>query len=86
MTGGEGEELDPEHIAPFVCYLACDFAANINGQIFLVYGDTVSLMSQPRPQNAIYNPGGHWSMDELAPLARDYLTKDIANPAPAAGQ
>jgi len=84
LTGGEGEELDPEHIAPFVCYLACDFAANINGQIFLVYGDTVSLMSQPRPQNAIYNPGGHWSMDELAPLARDYLTKDIANPAPAA--
>ncbi len=82
--GNELEQLDPDHIAPFVCYLASDYAANVNGQIFLVYGDTVSLMSQPRPLQAIYTPDGHWSMDELAPLARDVLTKGIYNPAPAA--
>ena len=82
--GNELEPLDPDHIAPFVCYLASDYAANVNGQIFLVYGDTVSLMSQPRPLQAIYTPEGHWSMDELAPLARDVLTKGIYNPAPAA--
>ena len=82
--GNELEQLDPDHIAPFVCYLASDYAANVNGQIFLVYGDTVSLMSQPRPLQAIYTPEGHWSMDELAPLARDVLTKGIYNPAPAA--
>ena len=82
--GNELEQLDPDHIAPFVCYLASDYADNVNGQIFLVYGDTVSLMSQPRPLQAIYTPEGHWSMDELAPLARDILTKDIYNPAPAA--
>ena len=82
--GNELEQLDPDHIAPFVCYLATDYAANVNGQIFLVYGDTVSLMSQPRPLQAIYTPEGHWSMDELAPLARDVLTKGIYNPAPAA--
>ena len=82
--GNELEQLDPDHIAPFVCYLASDYAANVNGQIFLVYGDTVALMSQPRPLQAIYTPEGHWSMDELAPLARDVLTKGIYNPAPAA--
>ena len=80
----ESQHLDPEGIAPFVCYLASDFAGNVNGQTFLVWGDTVSLMSQPRPIQAIYNPGGHWNMDDLAPLARNYLTKDIYNPAPAA--
>ena len=41
-------------------------------------------MSQPRPQQAIYNPDGHWSLDQLAPLAREMLTKNIDNPAPSA--
>ncbi len=77
-------ELDPTHIAPFVCYLASDYAANVNGQTFLVYGDTVSLMSQPRPECSIYEPSGRWELDTLAPLARDALTQGIINPAPPA--
>ena len=71
--------LDPEGIAPFVCFLASDYAANVNGQTFLVYGNTVSLMSQPRPEKSIYTPSGHWTMDELSREARDYLTKEIYN-------
>ncbi len=82
-----GEEnpgnMDPDHIAPFVCYLATDFADNINGQTFLVYGDTISLVSQPRPQKSIYEPSGHWDLEKLSPMARDVLTKNIYNPAPA---
>ena len=77
-------ELDPTHIAPFICYLASDYAYNVNGQTFLVYGDTVSLMSQPRPERSIYEPSGHWDMETLAPLARDVLTRGIVNPAPPA--
>jgi len=82
--GNELDQLDPDGIAPFVCYLATDYASNVNGQTFLVYGDTVSLMSQPRPTESIYTSSGHWDMDELSELARNYLTKDIYNPAPAA--
>ena len=82
--GNEVQHLDPDGIAPFVCYLATDFAGNVNGQTFLVYGDTVSLMSQPRPMQAIYCSDGHWDMDDLSSQARNYLTKDIYNPAPAA--
>jgi hypothetical protein len=48
-----------------------------------VYGNTVSLMSQPRPENSIFTPQRHWSMEELSPQARDYLTRGIYNPAPA---
>ena len=80
---GDLENLDPDGIAPFVCYLASDYAANVNGQTFLVYGNTVSLMSQPRPINSIFTPNGHWSMEELAPQARNVLTRGIENPAPA---
>ena len=77
-------ELDPTHIAPFICYLASDYAYNVNGQTFLVYGDTISLMSQPRPERSIYEPSGHWDMETLPPLARDVLTRGIVNPAPPA--
>ena len=79
-------DLDPDAIAPFVCFLASDYAARVNGQTFLVYGSQVSLMSQPRPMNSIFTPSGHWTMDELAPLARDVLTQGVVNPAPAATQ
>ena len=34
------QEMEPDHIAPFVCFLASDYAENINAQTFLVYGDT----------------------------------------------
>ena len=79
-------DLDPDHIAPFISYLASDFADTVNGQTFLVYGDTISLMSQPRPQRSIYEPSGHWDLEALSPIARDVLTKDIPNPAPPASQ
>ena len=75
------ESVDPDDIAPFVVYLASDYAANINGQTFLVYSGDVSVVSQPRPMRTIYNEG-QWPLDRLAPLAREYLTKDIPNPAP----
>ena len=79
----EGDlENDPEDVAPFVAFLASDYAANINGQTFLVYGGQVSLMSQPRPERSIYNAGGWDDMDALSLQAREHLTKDIYNPAP----
>ncbi len=85
-TSGELQHLDPDGIAPFICYLASDYAQNINAQTFLVYGNSISLMSQPRSENAIYEPGGLWNLDDLAPQARDVLTKGIYNPAPAPAQ
>ena len=78
----ELQNMDPDDIAPFVCYLASDYAANINGQTFLVFGGDVSLMSQPRPSRSVFSATG-WTVEELAPVARNYLTKGISNPAPA---
>ena len=74
----ELNNLDPDDIAPFVAYLASDYAYNINGQTFLVYGKDISLMSQPRPQSSIYNPAGLWDLDVLSPMALNTLTKDIS--------
>ena len=76
------ESADPDDVAPFTVFLASDYAADVNGQTFLVYGGVVSLMSQPRPERSIFNGEERWDLDKLAPLARNYLTKGIDNPAP----
>jgi NAD(P)-dependent dehydrogenase (short-subunit alcohol dehydrogenase family) len=78
--GAADLQHDPDDVAPFVGFLTSDFASDVNGQFFLVYGGQVSLMSQPRPERSIYHDGG-WSLEELAPVARDYLTKGLYNPA-----
>ena len=76
------ESADPDDVAPFTVFLASDYASHVNGQTFLVYGGVVSLMSQPRPERSIFNGEKRWDLDDLAPLARNYLTKGIDNPAP----
>lgn len=64
----EGESLAPEDVAPMVGFLASDYAGNVNGQIFLVHGGTIGLMSQPRIYRSIFNPGGRWSVPQLNEL------------------
>ena len=82
ISGEEAlESAAPDDLAPFVVYLASGYASDVNGQTFLVYGGDISVMSQPRPVRAIYNEVP-WRLEVLAPLAREYLTKDISNPAP----
>ena len=76
------ESADPDDVAPFTVFLASDYASHVNGQTFLVYGGVVSLMSQPRPERSIFNGEERWDLEKLAPLARNYLTKGIDNPAP----
>jgi len=87
ITATEGEDelltANPDDIAPFTVYLASEYAHNINGQTFLVYGGVVSLMSQPRVLRSIYNEKGRWSLSDLGSLAREYLTLGISNPAPS---
>ncbi len=66
---------EPEDVAPFVAYLASDYAAPINGQVFLVYGGNVTHLSLPRRVKTIYNPNppGRWDLSELDSMAPRYL-------------
>ena len=73
--------MDPEDIAPFVCYLAGDGAANINGQTFLVYGGIITLLSQPRRVRTIFKQG-EWDLDELSSVVPNQLTQGLSNPSP----
>ena len=81
---GEGlETWAPEDVAPFAAYLASDLAADINGQIFLAYGNTIAIMSQPKPLFTVQKSDGPWSVEELHAILPTTVTKDLVNPAPA---
>jgi len=82
LSASEFAEMPPDYVAPMACFLATDDAWNINGQIFLVYGGTVSVLAHPVPYRTILKPGnGLWTLDELSEMVPG-LMADIPNPAP----
>ncbi len=73
---------DPEDNAPIVVYLASDYAANINGQVFFSVGGALHLCYHPiPPQKSIYKEG-RWTLDELIRIMPSTLCAGIINPAP----
>ena len=55
-----------------------DEAANINGRTFLVVGNQIGLYSEPKIEADIRSDHG-WSIDEVAKLVPEQVTKDLVN-------
>ena len=55
----------PEHVVPFVTYLATDAAANISGSVFNVAGNGIGLYSEPEIVRNLVKVGDPWTVDEL---------------------
>ena len=72
---------DPEMVAPMACFLATDYAWNINGQIFSVQGGTVSVVNHPLTYRSIHKQA-MWTLDELDQMVPRHLLAGVANPAP----
>lgn len=72
---------EADDVAPFVCYLASDAGANINGQTFMVYGGTITLLSQPRRVRTMFK-NGQWTLDEIGELVPQNITQGLKNPSP----
>jgi NAD(P)-dependent dehydrogenase (short-subunit alcohol dehydrogenase family) len=62
---GELDILAPERVGAFVGHLASPAAAEINGQVFVVYGDMVALMAAPTVEKKFTAAGGTFSVEEL---------------------
>jgi NAD(P)-dependent dehydrogenase (short-subunit alcohol dehydrogenase family) len=59
------ESLTPEKIAPMAVFLASDLAQKVTGQVFVVRGNEIFLMSQPRPLRAVHQSEG-WTPETIA--------------------
>jgi NAD(P)-dependent dehydrogenase (short-subunit alcohol dehydrogenase family) len=56
---------EPEDVAPMVCFLLCDHAREITGQIYTVNGGRVAVWNQPQEVREM-RKDGRWTVDELA--------------------
>jgi 3-oxoacyl-[acyl-carrier protein] reductase len=60
-----GPEWDPEQIAPMVAFLASDDAADVSGQVFVVWGTKVHLMQGWQLVATVDRGEGRWTPQEL---------------------
>ena len=60
------ETPSPDHVAPFVTYLASEKAARVNGSVFLLMGNMVGLFANPVIETRLMNDSEEpWDVDEL---------------------
>lgn len=69
------DPLSPEHVAPFVSYLASPAADAISGQVFVVYGGMVALMSAPAVEQRFDTSGDTWTHGELDASVGGYFAE-----------
>ena len=59
------KRMTPEQVAPLVAYLLSDDAQDVSGQVFVVRGNEIILMSQPRPLRSMTRVDG-WTHERIA--------------------
>lgn len=74
----EGFDIfNPANVAPLVGYLASDKAAQISGEVFVVWGGRVNIVQRPRLDVFYDSPkGGAWDEEALHERLGDYFTPD----------
>ncbi|MFT4082132.1 MAG: 3-oxoacyl-ACP reductase [Nocardioides sp.] len=82
------DPLAPERVATFVSYLASPAAAEISGQVFVVYSDFVALMAAPAVEHTFIAADGAFTTEELArdlsgyfagrPAERTFAARSVA--------
>jgi 3-oxoacyl-[acyl-carrier protein] reductase len=60
-----GPEWDPDQIAPMVGFLASDAAADVSGQVFVVWGTRVHLLQGWQLAATLDRGEGRWTPQEL---------------------
>jgi NAD(P)-dependent dehydrogenase (short-subunit alcohol dehydrogenase family) len=62
---GEFDAWSPDNIAPVVGFLASDAAADVSGQVFVVWGARVHLMEPWQLARTLDRGDARWTVDEL---------------------
>jgi NAD(P)-dependent dehydrogenase (short-subunit alcohol dehydrogenase family) len=70
---GQIDPLSPEHVVTLVCFLASPAASAVNGQVFIVYGPQVTLVSAPSVEHRFTSDAQAWDGGELSATLEDYF-------------
>lgn len=73
LAEGEVDALSPEHVVNLVRFLSSPASDGVNGQLFIVYGPTVTLVAAPTAEQRFTASSDAWSADDLDATLRDYF-------------
>ncbi|HME77418.1 MAG TPA: 3-oxoacyl-ACP reductase [Mycobacterium sp.] len=73
VGAGEIDPLSPEHVVTLVRFLASPAAQAVNGQVFVVYGPQVTLLSAPSLEQRFTSDAQAWDAQELSTTLHDYF-------------
>ncbi|OBG99794.1 MULTISPECIES: 3-oxoacyl-ACP reductase [unclassified Mycobacterium] len=67
------DPLSPEHVVSLVTFLASPAAAEVNGQVFIVYGPQVTLVAAPTAEHRFAADGPAWDPGQLSGELEKYF-------------
>jgi len=67
------DPLSPEHVVSLVKFLSSPAAAEVNGQVFIVYGPQVTLVSAPTAERRFSAEGSSWEPADLSATLQAYF-------------
>ncbi len=73
LADGQVDGLSPEHVVSLVRFLASPASEAVNGQLFIVYGPTVTLVAAPTVEQKFTAAADAWVPAELGSALRDYF-------------
>jgi len=73
LPDGSVDPLSPEHVVNLVRFLASPASEAVNGQLFIVYGPTVTLLAAPTAEKKFSADGDEWDPATLSATLQDYF-------------
>jgi NAD(P)-dependent dehydrogenase (short-subunit alcohol dehydrogenase family) len=73
LAEGQTDSLSPDHVVSLVRFLASPGSDRVSGQVFIVYGPTVTLLAAPTAERQFTADGDAWVPVELSATLRDFF-------------
>jgi NAD(P)-dependent dehydrogenase (short-subunit alcohol dehydrogenase family) len=73
LPDGQTDSLSPDHVVSLVRFLASPASDNVSGQVFIVYGPTVTLLAAPAVEQQFTADGDAWVPAELSASLREFF-------------
>ncbi len=73
LSEGEIDSLSPEHVVTLVRYLASPASKAVNGQLFIVYGSSVTLVAAPTAERRFTASAGAWDPADLSATLSEFF-------------
>jgi NAD(P)-dependent dehydrogenase (short-subunit alcohol dehydrogenase family) len=73
LADGQIDALSPEHVVTLVRFLSSPASDGVNGQLFIVYGPTVTLVAAPVAEKHFTADSDAWAPADLDATLRNYF-------------